>query len=318
MLIRDLPDDGVIREAGAYRMPIDHYHTQCCDGPSISSGGLRTIYNKSAADYWAFSDLNPARYERPDSDALNFGRAAHALLLGDEVFDDNFLVLSDDAPPKPTKAQMRARREGRMSASANERFSFWDAFLRVQCGRTVVAQTWMDDIRAMSAALAAHPLVGPLFDGEAEVSLIWRDEPTGVWIKSRPDMLPRMGDVKGDLKTTADASLRAVMRDITKHGYDMQAALGAMGCEEVLGQTISSDAIVFAQKTPPYHVTLVEVPEAALHWGKLKCRLAIDEFARCLETGTWPGPVEGVAVYHTPDWQTDEIEARRAEGLSAV
>lgn len=297
-MIRDLPEDGVVREPGAYRVPIDHYHSQAiCLGPSISSGGLRTIWNQSPADFWAYSELNPDRYERNESPALAFGRAAHALLLGDEVFGERFAILPDSAPHRPTATQVKAAYRGRFSDSYLERVEFWEAFDSTAAGKTIVSETDMEHIRLMSLALAAHPLVGPLFDGHAEVSLIWQDEQTGVWIKARPDMLPRMEDVKGDLKTTADASLRAIMRDIGKHGYDMQAALGCVGCEIVLDRQITSDVMVFVQKSPPYHISPVEIPEDALHWGKLKCRAAINRFAECLAKGDWPGPVEGVPKY---------------------
>lgn len=313
--IRPLPADGVVREAGAYRIPIDHYHTQAvCPGPSISSGGLRTILLKSPADFWAFSDLNPDRYERKPSDAFAKGRAAHALLLGDEVFTDAFMVLPDDAPPRPTKTQVRAAEAGRTSTSYEERNGFWEAFDAACEGRTVIRSSWMTDIEHMAASLARHQVVGPLFDGDAEVSLVWQDEQTGVWVKARPDMLPRMGDVKADLKTCADASLMATMRDVRKFGYDMQAALGCIGAEVCLGQKITTDALVFVQSMPPYHVTAIEVTEDALHWAKLRLRVALNTFATCLATGHWPAPVEGIPQFGVPDHQLEAYAAEQAAG----
>lgn len=314
-MIRDLPADGVVREAGAYRIPLQHYHTQAvCPGPSISSSGLRTIFNKSPRDFFAYSELNPDRFETAPSDALLFGRAAHALLLGDEVFEENFAVLPDDAPPRPTKAQVRAREGGRISDSARERFDFWESFDQAALGRTIIPDAWMVAIAHMSRALGAHPLVGPLFDGDAEVSLIWQDEPTGIWLKSRMDMHPRMGGVRADLKTCADASLRAVMREIGKYAYDMQAALGDLGSELVLGEKIESNVLVFVEKTPAFNVTAVEVAEDAIHFAKLKLRRAIDTFARCIETGDWPGKVEGIPKYDTPEWERHEIGEAQARG----
>lgn len=315
MDLRVVEDGEIITEPGAYRMSIEWYHQQCCAGPSISSGGLRTIELQSPADFWAYSTLNPKRFQKPESDALNFGRAAHALLLGDEVFEDKFVVLQDDAPRRPTKAQISARREGRVSEVAKKSFYYWDQFDQIAAGRTIIDIAWMDAIRYMSEALAAHPLVGPLFDGHAEVSLIWQDEPTGVWLKARPDMLPRLGGVKGDLKTAADVSLRAVMRDIRKFGYDMQAALGCIGAELVLGQTIESDVTVFIQKQPPFSVTPVEITVDAMHWSKLRLRRGINTFARCLETGDWPGPVEGIPQFTVSDLEREAIAADQIAGL---
>lgn len=312
--LRPLPKSGVITEAGAYRIDIDTYHTQLCEGPSISSGGLRTIYHQSPGDFWAWSELNAGRYVKAESPALAFGRAAHALLLGDEVFDERFIILPDDAPQQPTSTQVRAAAEGRESKSYLERMTFWSRFSEMSAGRTVVEDGWMTHIEGMAESLARHPLVGPLFDGMAEVSLIWQDEQTGVWIKARPDMLPAMGSVKADLKTTTDCSLRAVIRDTAKFGYDMQAALGCIGCEKVLGQEVTSDVLVFVQKSPPYHVTPLEIPEETLHWAKLMCRVAINRFAECLAKNDWPGPVEGIPQYQPADWRLHEMGEGQAAG----
>lgn len=315
MLIRDLPDDGVVRVPGAYRIPIDRYHSQeVCPGPSISSGGLRTIFHQSPAHFFATSEINPDRIEEPPNDDLTFGRAAHALLLGEEVFDDVFIMEDDDAPRRPTKAQILAKAEGRVSEAARRSFDYWRTFEILAEGRTLVRAEWMDNIRGMSRSLAAHPLVGPLFDGEAEVSLIWQDEQTGVWLKARPDMLPRMGDVKADLKTTTDVSLRHIHRQTEQLGYDMQAALGCIGMEKVQGLQVTSDVLVFIEKKAPWDVTALEIPAEALHWAKLKLRRALNTFADCLKTGVWPGKVQGIPQFTTPEWRVEEYARGQAAG----
>lgn len=316
MDIRELPSDGVVREPGAYRVPMDAYHTQrICPGDSVSSSGLRTIELQSPADYYAYSELNPDREEKDETDALTFGRAAHALLLGDEVFRDVFIIVPDDAPPRPTKPQILARREGRKrTPSADERFSFWDPFDAAARGKTLVREGDMRQIGKMADALQAHPLVNPLFDGEPEVSLFWQDWKTGIWLKSRPDMLPHMGGIRADLKTTNDASLRAVMRDISKRGYHMQAALADVGCEECLGLKIETDVLVFIQKTAPWHVTPVEITANAIHWAKVRLRRAIDTFAACVEAGQWPGYTDGIPQYDIPQWEEEALAAEQVAG----
>jgi hypothetical protein len=313
--MRRIADGQIVTEPGAYAMSMDWYHAQCCAGPSISSSGLRTIETMSPMDFWAFSELNEHRFEKPETQALALGRAAHAVVLGEEAFDARFIVLPEDAPPRPTVTQRKAAAEGRVSDNYRERLYFWGEFDARAKGKTVLQFSDMEAIVGMSEALMRRPEVAPLMDGEPEVSLIWQDEQTGVWIKSRPDLLPRMGDIHADFKTTADASLRAVMRDISKHGYDMQMALASVGAQKVLGQEIRQAALVFCQKSPPYHVTLVEITEDALHWAKLRLRRAINRFAECLAKGDWPGPVEGIPQYRPPDWQVDAFGAEQAAGL---
>jgi hypothetical protein len=56
----------IISEPGIYRdVPMSVYHSQeICDGPSISSSGLRRIWNESAAHFFSDWDGNPEREER--------------------------------------------------------------------------------------------------------------------------------------------------------------------------------------------------------------------------------------------------------------
>lgn len=323
-LIRRICPGEVITEAGQYDIPMDYYHTQdVCDGPSVSSTGLRKILLESPADYWAYSDLNPKRFEAEEVDAFTYGRAAHALLLGDDDFRARFAVVPDDAPPKPTQAQIRAAAEGRMSASAEERFSFWGPFAKENEGKTFLSEKELDDIGHIREALRANALVQVLMDGQSEQSLIWKDK-TGIWLKSRLDMLSGTGDL-ADLKSTSQKDPRLLYRDIRIHGYDMQLGLATMALENVLDVPFTPEVyegqraavLLFVYKKPPFHVMPVEVTYDALHWARLKCRQAIDTMARCLDTGIWPGPLEGIGQY-TADYEVTELAERQRNGKLPV
>lgn len=314
-----IPDGVVIDQPGQYAMSMDWYHSQCCAGPSVSSSGLRKIYHESPADFWAFSDLNDDRFEGEGSDAFTFGRAAHALLLGDEDFHAKFAVIPRKAPPKPTQAQLIARANGRVSDSAAERFAFWDVFEAEAAGKDMLSESDLIHIEHIADALRDHPVTNLLLEGQAEQSLIWQDQKTGLWLKSRLDMLASTGDL-ADLKSTAQKDLNLIHRDIRKHGYDMQLGLATMALEHVLDIPFSPDAyegraaiLLFVYKKPPYHVMPVEVDYDALYWGRVKCRAAIDRMAECIKTEHWPGPVEGIPVY-TSEFEVADLQEKQASG----
>jgi hypothetical protein len=316
-----LPPGVLIDKPGQYDIPMDVYHGQPCIGPSVSSSGLRKIYLESPADFWAFSDLNDDRFEREETDAFVFGRAAHALLLGDDDFMAKFAVVPASAPARPLQSQILARIEGRISKSAEERFEFWDPFEAQHAGKTFLSENDLDHIRHIRDALEAHPIVPLLLEGQAEQSLIWQDERTGLWLKSRLDMLSATGDLV-DLKSTAFPEPRKLVRSVTDHGYRMQLGLATMALENVLGVPFTPEAyagrsaiLIFISKKPPYHVAPIEVSFDALHWGRLECRKAIDTMAECIRTGHWPGPVEGVLTYDVPEWQLAELSEKQASGL---
>lgn len=291
-----LSDGEKALKAGVYTIDIERYHGDCTDGPGISSSGLRTIELRSPAHYWATSYLNPSRVEGERTDALDFGQAAHVLLLGETGFRSRFAIRPDEWPDWRTKnAQV------------------WRDVQR-EAGRVVITPDQVEHIKGIAASLARHPLVrSGLLQGEVERSVIWRDS-SGVWLKSRPDVLPVSDGVVVDLKTAADASPRAVQRAIIDHGYAMQGALTGMGLAEVCAVKMTAFVLVAVEKTPPYAVSVTEVDADWIAYARRQVRRAIDTFAKCLESGEWPA-FDQEAVAHIPDWLRKRLDQDSDVGL---
>jgi hypothetical protein len=301
-------DDGMVTQNGAYRMSMNLYHSQrVCDGPSISSSGIRKIVAESPWHFWSQWEGNPDRYEdAEESAALILGKAAHALILGDEVFDDHFVYVPDSAPRRPTATQIKAyERTGKWSDAAIDGATFWAEFDERAKGRLELTEAQAKHIVKMAENIRKSPEAqAALIGGMTEVSMIWQDEITGVWLKARPDVIPDNGADFGDLKTFAPRSKsiqRAVHQAITDNGYALQMALAIMGAEVVFGMTASECVLVMAQSNPPYTVTPVKLDQEALYWARVQVRHGIDTFARCLESNHWPMPVEGIMTYTLPD-----------------
>lgn len=293
-MIRALPEDGVIRETGAYRCTLEHYHTQdICPGPSVSSTHIRTVTTTSA---WAFYAMFTERYEREANPAFDFGAAVHALALGDEVFSERYAVLPFDS---------------RRTKEAKE----WEQNER-DAGKRVITQSDLENIGKLMENLSAHPLVqAGIFQGQPEVSLVWQDEITGLWIKARPDVLQLNGQVVADLKTCASASLLDCQRSITKFGYDQQMALCIEGIERVYGVSATDVLLIFAEKTAPYHVRAMPIDEDTLYWAKVRNRQGIDRIADILENGANPIFDDDETPYTLPPSLSEKYAEMQQDGL---
>lgn len=292
---------------GAYRCSMSHYHSQhICPGPSVSSTGIRKAALHSPHAFWMSWDGNPNRYpEKEISDALILGRAAHSLLLGDEVFDDHFIYVPSDAPQRPTATQIAAyERTGVWSESAAPRAEFWTEFDEKAKGRMLLKQEAVERIMYMAENLKANPACVELLTSNlTEVSMIWQDQATGLWIKSRPDCIPDNGYDISDLKSFSpkggDLTLSA-MRAVTDHGYALQMALAIEGAENVFGTTATRCALVFTQTTEPYEPIPIEIDEESLYWARVLNRHGIDRIAHGLRTGEWPGRATEIKTYSYP------------------
>lgn len=288
-------DGGKITKPGIYSgVPIETYHGDICEGPSISSSGLRTIETKSPAHYWCTSALNPERVPQEPNEAFDLGKAAHTLLLSEGGFAEQFVVSPYD--DFRTKAAQQWRDEVR---------SF---------GRVVITEKMLDQIRGMAKSLSQTPeIAAGLFDGLVEHSIFWQDTRTGIWLKSRPDVIPRADAVLVDLKTTTDASPRAVDRTVADYRYDVQGWLAAEGMRQVAGITVTEFLLVFVEKTPPYAVTITMVDPGFMELAGRHTRRALDTFAACLKSGEWPsyGPLR---TTYAPDWMVKHAETETRYG----
>jgi hypothetical protein len=282
--IIDLPVGETVTEPGLYRTPLEYYHTQLCDSPSISSSGLREVL-KCPQYFWRFSNLNPEAYSRATSSAMTFGSAAHALILGDEVFEDRFVISPYDS------FRTKEARE-------------WKA-LMLESGKEVMTEKDMITIAEMSKHLAREPIIkAGLLDGQTEVSMIWQDRETGIWLKARPDLLPASGFLS-DLKTTTKAEPMACFYKTDEMRYDLQMALGAMGLRELLGLETSGCALLYVENKEPFMSYVQEIPIEDLALAEIEVRSAIDTFAVCLQTNDWPSYPEGTYKHRSNRNQND-------------
>lgn len=274
-------------------MGMTAYHGQPCDGPSVSSGGLRTIWAESPAHFFAKSSLNPNRKDQADSPAFAVGRLAHKLLLeGREGLADEFAIRPDCWDSWRTKDSQVWRDE------------------QILAGLTVITEDDLVTVTGMAESLARHPLVkAGILDGKVERSLIWKDAETGIWIKSRPDVIPNASSVVADLKTTVSVTDDALSKSLASFSYHCQGAVVGMALEAVMGLKMEAFALVWVEKTDPFCVRVTQLAPDDLERGRLQVRAALRTMARCLDTGVWPGPGGADASYLSlPTYAANRID----------
>lgn len=288
----------VISSPGIYDgVHIDTYHGQAiCDGPSISSSGLRKIFSESPAHFYCDWSGNPEREPDDASAALILGSAAHHLLLGEDDFSTRFIMRPaeiDGEPWQGNKKICKAWLAGQAAA-----------------GRTVLTAEQVKTIRGMAKSLAAHPLVkSGILNGAVEQSMFWKCKDTGLWKKARPDCIPNASGDFVDLKTTISVQDDDLRRTIYEHGYHQQGALVCEGWAALTGEKDTSFTLVFVEKAPPYCVRIISLTDEDMTRGERQNYAAIDLFARCLEANEWPGPGRADAEYmHMPEWATKRID----------
>lgn len=288
----------LIPAPGLYEgIPAEDYHgREICPAPSISSSGLRTIINESPRHYWWQSHMNPDR-EPFDKQEWQFGRAMHDLLLYDGAeWSDRYYVMAD-----AVNLNSNAGKAEKAEAEA--------------AGKVVLRQKHLDAMQAMAREIEGHPWLGKAFEnGKVEATLAWQDEETGVWLRCRPDFLPAGLLFIPDYKTTVSAHPEEFRRQVFNHGYYMQAAHYLEGIEKVCGVRPKSFYFIAQEKKAPHVVSPIALSDVAIKWGAIQNHHAIRTFARCLETGYWPGYTDEVAEVDLPKWAENDLERRHEAG----
>jgi PDDEXK-like domain of unknown function (DUF3799) len=283
-MIQTTPWDGhAISKPGLYgALGLEAYHAaNICNGPSISSSGLRAIFNQSPAHFFAEWRGNPNRVERGDSRHFIIGRAVHHLLLGEPFFAKLFAIQPEEY--EGAKGEMKP-----WSNNATD-CKKWHAERRKE-GRSVLTLEEIENIRGMAEQLGAHPIIrAGALNGLIERSVFWKDQ-SGMWLKSRPDSIPGDSGDFVDLKTTTSVRWGDLVRTIGDCGYHQQGALVRRAAREVLGIEHPTFTLVFVEKKNPWCVRVVTLKESDLDRGDKQNRIATDQFAACLKAGRWPGP----------------------------
>jgi hypothetical protein len=272
--------------------------------------------------------------------AMRIGTAFHMLVLEPELFNESYvlpLVLPEDAlstiddlkaalkdageKVSGTKAELIERLkavcpDAKIADELKQRYAVANA------GRTIISIEERDQLYAMRDAVMAHPSASKVLTGSkyvTEYSAYAVDPVTGELIRVRPDLW-RMDGIVADLKTTDDASPEGFARSIAKYGYDMQHPFYLDTLNEALRQSKSDDfakhptsakAFVFiaVEKAFPHAVQVYVLDDESVALGRAKYRGALERYAECRHTNTWPGYSDGsVQTISLPQWHLKQNE----------
>lgn len=217
---------------------------------AVSASGIKRLLS-SPKDYWALSPLNKG-YKQPKlTSALAKGTAFHTLLLEPSQFDQRIKV-----------------KEGVQSSKVSG----------------YVGEGELEGMRAAVAEIHGMPNVSQLFtDGEAEVTMVWRDKETGIMCRCRHDYFRQKHGMTIDYKTISDISEREIDRSIVRYHYYIQAALYLDGMK-ALGLGDHQDFVfVFQQRDFPHKVYATTLCDETIDIGRKAYKLALRTYATMME-----------------------------------
>lgn len=275
-------------------MPPEQYHA----AEWVGSGGIKKLL-QSPAHF-----IVDRTQKKAPTDEMLFGTAVHMGVLEPELFSNAIGCVPLDAPKRPTKTQINAKKP---SPETLEQIDWWQRFDEDNrfCHMVLPAPDYERVQRTVDAILA-HPGARRLLTGgRPEVSLFWQDARYGVPCKARIDFLRDDGGMV-DLKTTTDASPEGFGRIIANYRYAAQAAHYWSGGEHALNASPKFFAFIAAEKEPPYGVSAQVLQVDALRMGMSQCERALKRYAEAVATGRWPAYSDLIEPAILPAWALRE------------
>ena len=258
---------------------------------AVSQSQLK-VFRQSPAHFHAkFGQPVPAVFADAyaGSDEMFAGSLCHCATLEPEAFDLRYLV-GPDVKTRRAKA--------------------WTEAVEANPGRVLITPRQYAVAQAQAAALRRVDAVAEiLVGGQCEVSAFWVDPLTGLRCRCRPDCAnsefgTRLDPLAMllDVKTTRDASRRAVQMTIARYGYHCQAEWYRRGYAAASGVPVAGFIFAFVESEYPFAVSVYELDSEAFGIAGRDNRETLDRLAQCRLAGQWPGYSPEVETIGLPRW----------------
>jgi hypothetical protein len=201
-------------------IPNSVYHA----GPGLSSSNVRAFGR---------SQLHAVEHVQETTPAMNFGTAAHAMIVeGEEVFNEEIAVITG-SPYTNANKELKAEYEER--------------------GLTVIKEAELNAIKGMKQNLIDEGVMYIEAEGRlAEASFYWYEGE--ILCKCRPDVL------------CPPIQPKEFVGSVKKYGYDMQAAWYRRGLEKA-GFKVKEFVFVAQEKVHPFASKVFRMKEEHMNRG---------------------------------------------------
>ena len=143
--------------------------------------------------------------------------------------------------------------------------------------------------------------------GSNELTVVSRDPKTGMPVKIRFDRKPDQ-PIAMDLKKCQDARGSEFVKAITNYLYYMQVAFYTDVWFWETGEKLKSFPIAALEEKAPHGLVMHDLDDVALILGRKHYREALDSYARCMESGVWPGYEDDSECTSVTSWAAMELE----------
>jgi exodeoxyribonuclease VIII len=266
-----------------HSLSIDEYHAIT---ESVSKTWLDDI-NLSPAICYA-RHLHPKRPAPAAKQGQLEGNLAHCAILEPAEFEKRYIV----------------------GPTVNRNTKIWKDFVEKNSDRIAIQADQYDTAMRQAESVRGLPDVRDALEvGRPEVSAFWTDPATGVKCRCRPDWSHPCGEssvVLLDVKTYSNASPSEFARQAARKRYHVQDAFYSDGFAHASGLDVLAFIFVAVETEWPYAANAMMLDGASRDQGRADYARNLATFARCQESGEWPGYSKEISLITLPGWAFQE------------
>ena len=286
------------------QMSNDEYHAR----PEHSSSQLKDMLRSGAHFY---SKYIAKEVEKETSSAMSFGTLVHTAFLEPEQFDNEFVIMPEDAPKRPTATQLKAKNPSPETLGA---IAWWGRFDAESAGKSIVTVEQVNGAKRIADNLKKLSSYADMQNnyGMAEASIFYTDPVFDLQLRIRPDfhIVPCDAFPNGvifDLKTTTDARTNEFSRKCANFGYDLSAAMYREGFQQYY-KTEEKPPFIFlvAESAIPFNVKQYKASDLFLSVGEARYNKAKSLLAESLLINEWDGYSLEMEEIFLPSYMTKQ------------
>lgn len=283
---------------GIYRdMDSETYFGDPCVQPSLTQSIAKIIVNQSPAHAAAeHPRLRPAAEDEDSAEkydkAKAIGNAAHALMLG-RGKDIAILKYNDFRSKGAQEARTEVELRGAVAILEKHMTS----------AEQMVAAAW--------SQLKTHQANDAFTNGSGEVAIIWEED--GIWCRSLVDWLRDDMLVVDDYKSGGvSVSPHTLGMRMVDQGWDIQAAMIERGLNALDPDRAGRRKFRFIaqENSAPYALSVAQLSETVLTYGRSKLDYAIKVWRQCITTGEWPAYPKEIVFPDYPAFKQNDWDNR--------
>jgi len=223
---------------------------------------------------------------------MALGSLVDCLLLTPTEVTNEFIVLPEDAPRKPTQAQINAKKK---SDVAQKSIMFWHDFEIKAAGKTIVSRAEMKTAMAGVKQIQSNERIKDLLDNSKTQTVVVA-EYNGFLVKGMLDILPNekteFDDFIFDLKRTSAYNPKDFKGIIRAFKYHQQAG-GYRWLMRQNGVDRPRWGFIISDAEPPHLAGMVELSQKDIQLGEDQFLRDLNKYIECVENEHFPTPYEG-------------------------